>query len=162
MTETVGFTGARRLGTADYAQVVEIVKALPEGARIVAGGCIGVDDYVSHIGHSTGRKVHIVLPSDRSRVASGWQDVCDTFEEMPAGTDYRARNQRIVDLSDRLIAIPEHDEHDPLSRRSGTWMTIRIARKAGKQVDTHVLCGECRSRRPPPQQQRKPEHREVE
>jgi predicted Rossmann-fold nucleotide-binding protein len=142
MNETVGFTGTRRLGAEQRERVREIVCALPANTRIVVGGCIGVDDFVAWIARNDGQWVHGVIPADRSRVAPGWEDVCDTFEEMAPGTDYRARNQRIVELSDRIIAFPEAAEDDPRSRRSGTWMTVRIARRAGKPVHVEVMDGD--------------------
>lgn len=139
MTETVGFTGTRSLPTSCYADVERIVKALPQGTRVVTGGCVGVDDFVAFTAHANGYPVHSVVPADQSRVAPGWGDYCSSFEVMPPGTDYRARNERIVELSDRIIAIPEALEDAARSRRSGTWMTVRIARRAGKPVQVEIL-----------------------
>jgi hypothetical protein len=59
------------------------------------------------------------------------------IELMPAGTNYRDRNARILDYTDELIAVADHSEDHALSRRSGTWMTIRMALKLG--IPTHVL-----------------------
>jgi hypothetical protein len=100
-----------------------------------------VDALAARIAHGGRRRVHTIVPADRSRVDPYWRDHCDTFEEMPSGTDYRARNERIVELSDRLVALPEYPEDDHWSRRSGTWMTVRIARRAGKPVAVVVLHG---------------------
>lgn len=135
----VGFTGTRNVPTAMLPRIRRIVEALPEGTGVVTGGCVGVDAIVARVANQRGLHVHTVLPADRSRVDRAWADHCSTYEEMPAGTDYRARNTRIVELSDEIIAIPEAPEHDPRSRRSGTWMTVRIARRAGKPVQEKVL-----------------------
>lgn len=144
MSETVGLSGTRRpLTRAEQDRVREIVLALPMGTRIVHGACVGLDAFVGMIATRHGYRVHAVVPSDRSRVDSLWQFHCTTYEEMPEGTDYRDRNQRIVLQSDKLIAIPDHDEHAPESRRSGTWQTFRLARKARKRVEAHILCADC-------------------
>lgn len=41
--------------------------------------------------------------------------------------DYDVRNRRIVAESAELMAAPLYPEDHPLSRRSGTWQTIRMA-----------------------------------
>jgi len=122
----------------------EAVQSLPEGTRVVTGACIGVDAEVAYLAYGT-YHVHTVVPADRSRVDPQWRDYCDTFEEMPVGTTYRDRNQRIVDLSTRLIGIAQAPEDDIHSRRSGTWQTIRMARRAGKAVDVRLLTTTCDS-----------------
>jgi NADH:ubiquinone oxidoreductase subunit len=136
---TVGFSGTRRLPTTAYERVGAIVATLPEGTRVVQGACIGVDSYVAWAAKRRGLHVHAVVPADRSRVPPDWRDWCDTFEEMPAGTDYRSRNARIAGQIDRLIAIPDAAEDAPQSRRSGTWMTVRIARRIGIPVEVYIL-----------------------
>ena len=139
MSKTVGFTGTRSITLADMPIIRQIVTALPDNAHVITGACIGVDAAVARVARQRGLHVHTVVPADRSRVDPHWRDYCTTFEEMPPGTDYRARNTRIVELSTDIIAIADRAEDDPKSRRSGTWMTVRIARKAGKPVDEHVL-----------------------
>ena len=106
---------------------------------MVTGGCIGVDALVARMAHGGRRRVHTVVPADRSRVDPYWRKHCDTFEELDPGTTYSDRNERIVELSDRLVAFPEYPEHHNLSRRSGTWMTVRIAGRAGKPVEVVTL-----------------------
>lgn len=152
MTETVAFTGTRRFLTGDERiRVAEIIRALPKGTRIVTGGCVGLDAFVAYYAHACGYHVHTIVPADRSRVDPGWRQNCTTFKEMPKGTTYRDRNVEIVseltEEDDTLYGVPDHDEHEAESWRSGTWQTIRLARKAGKPVDVHVLSD---PRRPSP------------
>jgi predicted Rossmann fold nucleotide-binding protein DprA/Smf involved in DNA uptake len=139
MSETVGFTGTRSANHRDAGKIADILAELSPDSTVVTGACVGVDMFVAAIARRLGMKVHTVVPADRSRVGRLWRQNCTTFEEMPPGTDYRDRNERIVALSDRVIAIPEAPEDAPESRRSGTWMTVRIARRAGKSVQVEPL-----------------------
>ena len=54
--------------------------------------------------------------------------------EVPGG--YLARNDRIVASSDVLVAFPRTENEE---LRSGTWATIRRARRAGIQIRLHPL-----------------------
>ncbi len=144
MSESIGFTGTRSVSMVELPRIRQIVEALPEDTYVVTGACVGVDAAIARVARQRGLHVHTIVPADRSRVDPLWRDYCITSEEMPSGTTYRDRNARIVELSSRLIGIPSHAEHDPESRRSGSWQTIRMARKAGKDADVHVLCEECR------------------
>lgn len=140
MSETIGFSGTRNTSILGSLPKIEaLVSELPEGTRVVTGACQGADAMVARAAKRAGYHVHTIVPANRRVVDVDWQRYCDTFEEMPAGTDYRARNKRIVELSDRLIALPEYPETAVQSQRSGTWMTVRIARHAGKPVTVHLL-----------------------
>ena len=77
-----------------------------------------------------GLKVHVVLPEDDSQVDPIWVNYATTWE---LGGPYRERNERIVALADAVWAFPNHaaQKDEP---RSGTWMTINIARRAKKLV----------------------------
>lgn len=103
----------------------------PEVDELVIGCCIGVDTIVGEEGHKLGFQVHGVVPANRSQVPPYWIDFCTSWEFMPKDTDYMDRNQRIVDISTDLTAFPlDAVEH----QRSGTWATVRRARKASKSV----------------------------
>lgn len=153
MTLTVGFTGTRRALTRDEQfRIAGLIHHLPEGTRIVTGACIGLDAFVAAFARREGRPVHTIVPADRSRVDPHWRDHCTTYELMSKGTTFRNRNVKIVGElvgpDDYLIAVPDHVEQAPESLRSGTWQTIRLARKSGKPVEVHVLCADCDPRRP--------------
>ena len=55
-----------------------------------------------------------------------------TVIKMQPGTDYQARNARLVAEATAVFGLPAYPEEDPRSERSGTWQTIRIARRADK------------------------------
>jgi hypothetical protein len=49
--------------------------------------------------------------------------------------DYLARNHQIIDATDLLFAVPD----GPETKRSGTWSTIRYARKVAEPNTTRVV-----------------------
>lgn len=82
------------------------------------GDCIGADAQAHDAARALG--YHIVLhpPTNPSRRA-----YCSADEEAPP-LEYLARNKRIVESSELLIAGPSGPERV----RSGTWSTVRYAR----------------------------------
>lgn len=59
--------------------------------------------------------------------------------QMPEGTTYLDRNERMVTYCDVLLAFPEAEREVV---RSGTWHTVRAARRAGKVIKFFPLNGE--------------------
>lgn len=145
MTNVIGFTGARKVSDGDAVLIMQVIKNLPDDAKVITGGCIGVDALVAEYAYMAGIPVHTILPWDRSRVDPEWGQWATTYEEMPQGTTYRDRNIMIVEKSQALIAFPKHPEDDPRSTRSGTWMTVRIAYKKGLIVKVYLLTQATRS-----------------
>lgn len=122
----IGFTGTQGgMTSAQKSTVTKLVQALaPSEAH--HGDCIGADaDFHAIV---QGKHVDVVLhpPTNPSKRA---------FSRGAARTNpklgYMERNQKIVDAADVLIATPKSDSEE---LRSGTWATIRRARKAGKRV----------------------------
>lgn len=146
-----GFTGTREdLTDRDKEWVRLIVRRIvPFGATLVTGGCIGLDAYIAEIGATTagyGRQgkrwsVYTIVPSNRKHVDPDYLAKADETEEMPNGTTYADRNQRIVETSHALMGFPLHTERDERSRRSGTWQTIRMGWRHGIPVRAEVLRG---------------------
>ena len=135
-----GVTGTKTPQRGDVHLLLAVANSLPPDATVVTGACVGVDALFARCAKRVGLKVHTVVPADRSRVDPQWFDWCDSFEEMPEGTDYRARNERVVALiTAALMGFPSQAEDHPGMRRSGTWMTIRLAKRAGVPTQTYVL-----------------------
>lgn len=121
----VGFTGTQ-LGMTDYqiSQFVEVLKYL-EPLTLHQGDCIGADDQANTIA----RELYIYTichpPIKNSKRAF---TECDEYMEPK---DYLERNHDIVDESTVLISTPKGMEEE---LRSGTWATIRYARRTDKPV----------------------------
>jgi hypothetical protein len=136
---TVGFTGTRQLTKEDYGVITGVIKNLPDDVRVVNGGCVGADTLVARYAFLRSLHVHTIFPSDLSHVDPDAYRWCTTSERMPEGSSYRDRDRRIVEESDVLIAFAWYPEHYPRSRRSGTWMTARIAKGRNVPVLIYIL-----------------------
>ena len=131
----VGFTGTRQLNDDGREAIRAMLTAMrmmaermPDATlEVVQGGCVGADAFVGKEAHDLGFRVHTILPDDRSQVATDWDEWSDSHE---AGGGYRERNKRIVLRSALLFAVADYPERDGHSRRSGSWMTVRMAREA--------------------------------
>jgi hypothetical protein len=110
--------------------VLSMLRRLPD-VKVITGGCVGIDEYVAVRATQFGLYVMTILPADRSAIQPDWHEYCQAYED--TYRTYGQRNQRIVDLSDKLVAFPCDDEKS--QPRSGTWMTVRMARRKGIPVE---------------------------
>jgi len=143
-----GYTATRQYRPMEHDAIVaehlgQSLIAEDEDATFVTGGCRGGDRAVGTIAvvMYPDARHEVVLPADRSQVDPWWAEpeyltANIAIVECPAGTDFRYRNTRIVDLSDKVTALPYGRLERP---RSGTWMTANIARRAGKLWQVVVL-----------------------
>lgn len=150
--KTLGFTGTRNV-TRNVAIDLLMPWFITDFRRydhFVTGGCQGFDEYVGMgLAYAFPAKRHtVIVPSNRLQVAVWWPDVKTYVEdlggvfeviEMPQGTTYKDRNEAIVNRSDELFYLADYPEQDSNSRRSGTWQTVRLARKKGVPVDGVVV-----------------------
>ena len=135
---SVSFTAARDMGTAAREHVAGILEAnLPDAGRYVTGACVGGDAFIGRwlYNHRPDAEHVVVVPApggyiDRWWLDPGYRDV--TVIIMPPGTTYKDRNQRLVDEGTMVFAFPPGIEGDARSQRSGTWQTVRMARRAAK------------------------------
>lgn len=129
----VGFTGTRDGMTSEqHRAFIRWVKAAGV-TELHHGCCIGADVDASEVATSAPdlgfRKPRIVAhpPTNRAKVSLTEEQMAD---EIRPRADYLTRNRNIVDACDVLLACPK----GPEERRSGTWSTVRYARKQGKRV----------------------------
>lgn len=125
----VGFTGTQA-GCAKPLQFDRLREELwwqrKSGAEwLHMGDCVGSDNTAALLWEWMDGKVHVHPPTVRTKRAFF---VAEKFETpMP----YLARNREIVAICTILIATPGGFEEE---LRSGTWATIRHARKLGREL----------------------------
>lgn len=128
MTVHVGFTGTQ--AGMMPAQLWRVhIRVLELGATDVShGDCVGSDDQFDQFARELGLRRHIrpsTLAAKRAWCLAGNGDVLHP-PKPPL-----VRNRDIVDEVDAMIATPKEMTE---TLRSGTWATIRYARKVGKPV----------------------------
>lgn len=107
-----GFVGSRR--RKDRQAIVAAIVALPPDSVVVSGGAAGPDSWAVDAARQRGLPEPIVhLPEKGARTR--WE----------ATERFYARNQKIVDDSDELVAFVAPD------RKGGTEDTIRRAQRKG-------------------------------
>ena len=123
------FTGTRKgMTQAQKGKIVSFLIATRGHEDVVHhGGCHGADTDFHRYAYSLDFSI-VVHPGDaeQAKKYSGttlW--VC-----LPVGP-YRTRNYTMVDVGDVLLACPGMNVEE---NRSGTWMTIRYAKKQGKPI----------------------------
>jgi hypothetical protein len=124
----IGFTGTQQGMSKAQKTVLRIVleHQFEPTTYFHHGDCVGADAEAHKIAREIGYLIHLHPPENPSKRA--FCD-CDREEEpLP----YLERNHKIVDCTDWLLASPKEDEE---VLRSGTWATIRYARKNKKQVE---------------------------
>jgi len=126
----VGFTGTRKGCTKEQKETLEyLIKCLrlkyPQ-LEFHHGDCIGADaeanDIVSKF-KSIPIHIHPPIISTHRANRAGF--------EIHEPKDYIIRNHDIVNSSDLLFATPKGFNEET---RSGTWATIRYAKKMGKEI----------------------------
>lgn len=135
MVKRIGFTGTQQgMTTLQIENLRSVLERQYElGAReFHHGDCIGADSQAHAIAVEIGYDVVIHPPrieTKRAFCARGARNKTQVL--VLAAKDYLDRNHDIVDACNLLIATPA-TAHEQL--RSGTWATVRYARKTRKDV----------------------------
>lgn len=133
----IGFTGTQEgMNGSQLDRVSEFLlagfkhtKSLGIRGIFVHGDCVGSDDEAARTARFLGYYV-IALPCTIEHKRAYCPDNSEVrIPELPL-----VRNRKIVDLSDYMIATPKEELGEPEPIRSGTWSTIRYARKQNKYI----------------------------
>ena len=133
----VGFTGTQHGMTSEQLDQVKVLILAIEGTEFHHGDCIGADEQAALVAKDSSYRVVGHPPTTSSKRAYFNSDEEFTPES------YLNRNHTIVDETEILIAAPRN----PVEKlRSGTWSTIRYARKKSRKViivrpDGSLDCG---------------------
>jgi hypothetical protein len=121
----VGFSGTRRGMTSEQSRALRRSLASFEDAVLHHGDAVGADAEAHEQAVVLGWSVIIHPP-----INAAWRARKVASEER-APKPYLVRNRDIVDETELLIAAPaEAVEH----LRSGTWSTVRYARRLGRPI----------------------------
>ncbi len=131
----VGFTGTQcGLTPAQRTQLIEVLKSFgPLQHTFHHGDCVGADATAHDLARDEGYQIvrHPPLnPKHRAFCVEG---------EQRERKRYLTRNHDVVDESDVLIACP-YQPREVI--RSGTWATVRYAKKVNKLVILVLPSGE--------------------
>ena len=126
----IGFTGTRHGMTEKQKESTQKFIISEKFSEIHHGDCIGSDkemhEIITNYREKEKKNIKIVgHPPKYNKYRANCK--CDIFL---AKNDYLTRNHDIVDSTDILIATPETKER----LHSGTWSTVRYARKKGKKI----------------------------
>lgn len=121
----IGMTGSRDgISKEAIASFIEYIKSI-EITEAHHGDCIGADTLFHNLMISM--KVPVVI---HPPTVDTYRSYCQGGTAMPC-KEYLSRNKDIVNTTDILIAFPSSDKE---ILRSGTWSTIRYARKSRKSI----------------------------
>lgn len=120
-----GFTGSRKgMTTTQLSNLSRLLTSMAVISELHHGDCVGADDDAADISAGLGITTVSHPPSDGSLQAHHPSDIIK--EPKP----YLQRNRDIVDAATIIFAAPFGTERT----RSGTWYTIRYARRQGVPV----------------------------
>lgn len=123
----IGFTGSQNgLTRSQRNSLYDVFKLLSirGGVELHHGDCVGADAAAHNIAEILQFRIVGHPPTNSSKRA-----FCE-FDEVHPRADYLVRNQHIVGATSILVACPS----GPEVLRSGTWATVRVARKLGRRI----------------------------
>lgn len=127
MMHAIGFTGTRNdIPSAQAEALSRVLKDCPPHSELHHGDCVGADVLAHMLAKALGWRVvahpALIAPELRANMQA------DEIRQPLAPLE---RNVDIVEETTRLIACPAGPREEI---RSGTWQTIRAARKAHRPI----------------------------
>ena len=134
-TNIIGFSGSQCGLTDIQSTKLEALLTHLKPVEAHHGGCIGADDIFHGLCSKLEIRVHLHLGCDKNgympktmlyNIPECDKCIVHIYETKP----YLDRNKDIVNACDILIACPS----GPEELRSGTWSTVRYAKKSKKEI----------------------------
>lgn len=125
MPVSVGFTGTQNGVTQAQEIALRYLFSELKIDWLHHGDCIGADAKAHEIALSLGTFIVIHPPINNVKRA-----YCKEYTRIMSELPYLVRNKRIVDFNPILVAAPS----GPEKLRSGTWSTVRYARKRKRNI----------------------------
>lgn len=130
MSKSIGITGTREGCTTEqlksFAIMLDHLVNLGGYDELHHGDCLGVDEQ----GHTVATQLNCTTVCHPP--VSDYMRAYTHNDQTRKEYDYLERDHNIVKEADVLVACPKGSEKDHY--RSGTWTTIRFARKEGKEI----------------------------
>lgn len=141
MSEQISFTGHRHLKYKDVVSHLESIHRDHPNASWIVGGAVGLDSHAAEFAMSHGIKFSLILPFPSPVMTKFWspaqRDVlarsvkqCSHLSVLAPAYDkagYQARNVRMVDMSDMLVAFFDGSP-------GGTANCVRYAQSVNKSI----------------------------
>ena len=121
----VGFTGSRSEPTAQQLDWLRETLVRVRVTEFHHGDCIGADAAAHTVVRRLGPEIRVVIHPPTN---PQYRAFCFGDETLPEA-EYLERNRVIVRSCKLLLALPSGPEY----KRSGTWSTIRFARRLRKE-----------------------------
>lgn len=127
-TFSIGFTGTQEGMTVNQKETINYIFGHRNFniSEVHHGDCVGSDKDFHDIAQKWGFKIVLHPPIKPDKRA-----FCQGAEEEYPKKDYLVRNKSIVNNTDMLLATPATKD---MKQRSGTWSTIRYAKKIKKRL----------------------------
>lgn len=122
----LGFTGTQQGMTPRQRDSVRLVLSSRSFSEAHHGDCVGADQDFDTLAHDLGIPVVVHPPEDPRKRA-----FVSGYAKIRVERPYLVRNTEIVTDTDTLVATPKGDREE---LRSGTWATVRQARRQGRRV----------------------------
>lgn len=126
MIVNVGFSGTRKGMTEAQKKSVEKVLWTLRAKMVIHGDCVGADEDFHEIAKRMGLRVRL-----RPAIYENLRAFCEGADDTRPPMEPLIRNKYIVSDTDALVATPETDTE---VTRSGTWSTVRHARRVRSPV----------------------------
>lgn len=139
------FTGSRECSISDTLILNGVIKELEDATCFISGAQFGIDSQAAFAAwcHFPNARHIIVVPAaphDKDLVLWAEHEGIEILWMPEVQTDaiaYMERNQYMVDMANHVLAFPRTAKEK--FRGSGTWATIRRARKKGIPVSIYPL-----------------------